>query len=204
MSNCCYPEYQISNWTCWNPCANPCVNPCVNPCANPCANPCVTPCVAPCPPIEPCPPCPTVAFIATTPVGTSIPTGSSVSLSGTPTPITSLSPNTNIGNIGINTVNGQLTVPIAGRYIITSYIDFPANATGTRESYIYSVSGVNNILTLLAYDSRNATSVGSTNISISTTANLNAFDRIYFAATQSSGTTLTTLTDSRFTIVRVC
>ena len=221
----CYPSYnQCYNYcqpVC-NPCApqcNPCPAPC-NPCANPCANPVSSTCAL-CP--TPCPaPCPAVTYITTAPIGTAIPSGvvggtpvlipvgSTTIPAGTVTPITGFSgtPTTNIGGITVNAGTGQFTVPIAGRYFISGTVTFDApvgfGAIGTRQVYIYKVDAVTGVISLLASDSRNAVVTGPTTITVSTAADLNANDRIFFAATQNSGTTITTTTNNRFVITRLC
>lgn len=134
-----------------------------------------------------------------------IPVGSTTYPPTTVTPITGFSgiPITNVGGIVVNSVTGQFTVPIAGRYIVSASIGITANNTGTREVYIYKIDALTNVISLLAYDSRNATVVGPTNISITAVADLCAGDRIFFAATQNSGSPLTTTSDSRYTITRI-
>ncbi len=195
-----------------NPC-NPCPSPC-NPCPSPC-NPC-NPC-NPCPPCNPCSPCATIAYITnaqtqtTIPTGTvgvaptPIPAGSTVIPAGTVTPLTGFTgnPSTNCGGITVNPSNGQFTIPCAGRYTLSIFVGFSANAVGTREVYIYRIDASTGVISLLVSDSRNATSVGPTNVTISTSVDLNANDRIFFAVTQNSGSTLTT-TETRAAIVRLC
>ena len=182
-----------------------------NPCNNPCSNPCQP---IQCAPI-PCQPvinqCPNVSYITSIPTGTVIPSGAAAPI-GTVTPILGYSPvpSTSIGGITLNATNGQFTVPIVGRYIITAFIGFVETPTtiigGTRQLYIYKVDGTTGALTLLAEDSRNAVTTGNTYISIATTADLNAGDRIFVAATQNNTAAIpvTTTTDGRFTITRLC
>lgn len=215
----------FNNFNHCNPCHNLCNNPCNNACNNLCSttcNPCnnvCNPCNNNCNPCNNvCNPCPNVTFItnpatATTitsnPVGTAptpIPAGSTVIPAGTVVPITGFSgtPIVNCGGITVNSGTGQFTIPISGRYIISGSVIFSPNATGTREVYIYRVSGTSGIISLLASDSRNATAVGTTNVTVTTTADLLAGDRIFFAATQNSGSSITAQIDSRYSITRVC
>lgn len=164
-------------------------------------------------PCQPCNPCPTISYITTIPTANTIPNGPAAP-AGTVTPIIGYSPipSTNIGNIVLNGTNGQFTVPICGRYIITAMIGFVETSItivgGTRQLYIYKVDGTTGSLTLLAEDSRNAVITGNTYVSIATTADLNPGDRIFLAATQNNTGTgtpsVTTTTDGRFTISRLC
>jgi len=82
-------------------------------------------------------------------------------------------------------------------------VAFAANATGTRELYIYKVDGSTGVISLIASDSRNAATIGTTNITLTTVADLKANDRIFIAASQSSGAPLNT-TEARIAIVRLC
>jgi len=197
---CCNPCQPIcSTCTSFPQCNNICQPQCNNICQPQCNNICqpqCNPCVITCPP---CPaPCPTTSFITGIPTPTTLVTGSptTIIVFGVPT--------TNIGGIVLNPINGQFTVPTAGRYVISGYIGFSANPTGTREVSIFRIDATTNITSLLASDTRNATSIGPTNVTVTTTADLNAGDRIYFVATQNSGATLSTTTDSRISIVRLC
>jgi len=208
----------LSYYSYCNPCKQNYCQIQYNPCQIQC-NPCQSQCVpSPCPIYPPISPCPAVTYITSSSTITSIPTGT-VGVAPTPIPIGSTTipvntvtsitgltgvPTINIGGITVNATTGQLTVPIAGRYDISAYVSFMANAIGTREIYIYKVDVTTGIISLLASDSRNATIVGSTNATISTTAQLNSGDRIFYAVTQNSGTVIITTTDSRFTITRLC
>lgn len=171
------------------------------------------------------PPCPTppvctqVAYIIGAPTPTTIPSntvgtaptlipvGSTTIPAGTVNPIIGYTavPTTNIGGVTVNTTNGQFTIPAAGRYIITGYFGFSSNAVGSRELYVYKIDGTTGVISLLALDSRNAvTTTGEpTNITITTAWSFNASDRVFFAATQNSGSSLTTTTDSQVSIVRI-
>ena len=178
-------------------------------CCNPCGQPVrYGPCQPVCQPINPCP---TVSYITTIPTGTTIASGAAAP-TGTVTPIIGYSPtpSTNLGNITLNATNGQFTIPISGRYIISAFIGFVETATtiigGTRQVYIYKVDGTTSSLTLLAEDSRNAVTTGNTYASIATTADLNAGDRIFIAATQNNTAAIavTTTTDGRLAITRLC
>lgn len=200
----CYPYYNPNLCT-------PCVGS-VNypiPC-NPCNQ--YTICSPP-----PCPPPIRVAYITTAPTTTSIPSGT-VGVAPTPIPPSSTtipantvtvilgysnSPITNVGGIIVNTSTGQFTVPSGGNYNIICYIGIAANATGTREFYIYRVDATTGIISLIAMDSRNATAVGSTYANLSADVDLNAGDRIFFAVTQNSGSILTTTSDNRFSLVKM-
>lgn len=109
----------------------------------------------------------------------------------------------------LNTATGQFIVPSVGRYLITGFIGFAEAGTGgagvgTRQFYIYKIDGTTGTITLLAEDSRNAVTSGNTYISLSTVADLNANDRIYFAVGQNSLVALSTTIDGRFTINRLC
>lgn len=115
----------------------------------------------------------------------------------------------NINNtIMLNTTNGQFMVPITGRYLITGFIGFietvSSSGVGTRQFYIYKVDATTTAITLLSEDSRNAVVNGNTYISITTIADLNVNDKIYFAASQNSLVDLSTTTNSRFAINRLC
>ena len=222
--NQCFPNYNACN-PCANQCVNPCANSCVNPCANLCANPCANPnsnlCANLCQPICPAP-LPAITYITSAPIGTAIPSGpvgippvpipigSTTIPAGTVTPITGFTgtPITNVGGITVNPSTGQFTVPIAARYLISAYVTFDApvgfGSIGTREVYIYKIDAVTGVISLLASDSRNAAVTGPTRVTITTQAQLNANDRIFFAATQNSGTTIMTTTDNRFSISRIC
>jgi len=160
--------------------------------------------------VPPCPPpiIPIVTYITTAITGTAIPTGgipippgSTTVPAGTVTVIGGFStvPNTNTGGIVLNTATSQFTIPIPGRYIISGEISFPGTLTipvpimNTRAFYIYRVDVTTGIINLLASDSREAaTGTAPTNITLTTIAELNAGDRIFFAATQNSGATIIT------------
>jgi hypothetical protein len=197
-----------------NQCHNPCQqSQCHNPCQQQlqqlqCHDPCRQQIQCP----NPCNPCPAVSYITTIPTPTpNIPSGLPAP-TGTVTPIIGFSPtpSTNIGGITLNGTNGQFTIPVTGRYVITAFVGFVETPTtvagGTRQLYIYKVDGTTGALTLLAEDSRNAVITGNTYISIATTADLNPGDRVFIAATQSNtaGTPINTTTDGRFTITRLC
>lgn len=186
----------------WNSC-NPC-NPC-NPCPNICGpQVCNIPC-----PVQP------VAYIANAAVTTSvlsvnppnpIPIGSITfpPLSTNVTVISGFSgtPTTNVGCITNNITSGQFTLPVAGRYELSAYVSFTANSVGTRELYLYKVDGSTGVISLIVSDSRNAATVGTTNITLTTIAEFKANDRLFIAASQSSGASLST-TEARIAIVRL-
>uniref|UniRef100_A0A6G6AAL6 Uncharacterized protein n=1 Tax=Borely moumouvirus TaxID=2712067 RepID=A0A6G6AAL6_9VIRU len=205
----CYPYYCAT----YNPCQVACI-----PYPPVCQTACIPSYPAICPPTPPLPPPPIIVEYATTaptattiPSGTigvpptPIPAGSTVIPAGTVTVISGYSPTPtrNIGGITLNTTTNQFTLPLAGRYLITSFIGISANPTGTRESYIYRVSGTTGVISLITTDSRNATDVGPTYINLATEDSFQAGDRIFFAVTQNSGTVLTTTPNSRFTITRL-
>lgn len=179
-----------------------------NSCYNPCQPIQCTPVVYSQPPTNHCP---AVSFITNITTGTVVPAGAGAP-TGTITPILgySVTPSTNVGGIIVNAINGQFTVPQSGRYVITAFIGFIETTTsivgGTRQVYIYKVDGTTNALTLLAEDSRNAVTTGNTYVSIATTADLNSNDRIFVAATQNNtaAISVTTTTDGRFTLTRLC
>ena len=192
--------------TCYNPC-NYCYDVCrpqnicstiYNPCQpinNVCQNICATTC-NPCGVVSQ--QCPEVAYIAAAATPTVLPTGVATTISGfTGIPIR------NVGGIINNVTTGQFTVPCAGRYEVSGFVSFPANATGTRQLDIYVVDGTTGAITLAASDTRNAALTGPTNITLTTVVYLKANDRVYLSATQNSGTTLTTI-ESRISIVRLC
>jgi len=208
-----------------NPC-QPC-QPCQpNPCQpNPCQqqqvfSPCLPRCSSPCQSQSPCRPpcdlgrCPNVAYITSSVVATSvptggiaIPTGSTTIPGGTVTVITGYTgtPTTNIGGIQLNFATGQFTISCTGRYLLSISICFIANPTGTREVYIYKIDAITALISLLASDTRNATVTGNTCASVTTVSDLNTNDRIFFAVTQSSGAVLSTASDtSRYIITRLC
>ena len=164
-------------------------------------------------------PCPTVSYITGIANATQIP--ANTSLQNNITTIIGYSiPTTNMGGIVISPNNGQFTIPINGRYIITVFIGFVesimangnpvSTSPATRQIYIYKISNSISAPTLLTEDSKNATysvsSVVNTYISIATTADLTAGDRIFVAASQTNvnNITIPTTTDGRFTITRLC
>ncbi|AGC01714.1 hypothetical protein H012_gp751 [Acanthamoeba polyphaga moumouvirus] len=205
----CYPYFCAT----YNPCQVACI-----PYPPVCQTTCVPSCPPVCPPTPPIPPPPIVVeYATTTPSGTPIPTspvgvpptpipvGSTVIPAGTVTVISGYSPTPtrNVGGITLNTTTNQFTIPLAGRYLITSFIGITANPTGVRESYIYRVSGTTGVISLIASDSRNATDVGATFINLTTEDYFQAGDRIFFAVAQNSGAVLSTTSNSRFTITRL-
>jgi hypothetical protein len=122
-------------------------------------------------------------------------------------------PEVNTGGITYTPSSGQFTVPLTGRYIISSSyaFEFTTGTTagvGIRYAYIYKVDAVTNVMTLLAEDNRNAAAVGTTAITLSTVANLNAGDRIFFAAAQNSGLSINIAPlenpANYFSITRLC
>lgn len=196
---------------------NPCSyyrNDCKPQCCIPqCNNLCYSYCQPPaCPPV--CGPC-SVAYDTVSTTSTAIPTTANpviippgnTSYVGLVTPITGFTgtPITNIGGVTYNNTTGQFTIPSAGYYSISTNVGFSANSTtGTRELYIYKVDGVSGAITLLASDSRNAASVGATYITLTTTAYFNTGDRVFVGANQSSGISLPTVSNNRFTLIKIC
>ncbi|BCS82869.1 hypothetical protein QLL95_gp1254 [Cotonvirus japonicus] len=189
---------------------------CVQVCQPVCGSPCVTSCPSPCPTPIPCPvtiveyltTAPTATTIPSGPVGfppTPIPVGSTTIPEGTVTTIIgyATTPIRSIGGITLNVATGQFTVPLAGTYLITGFVGFSANTIGTREVYIYKVNGATSVITLVSLDNKNAVSIGPTYTSFSAQEYLNAGDRIFFAATQNSGSVITTIADNRFSISRL-
>lgn len=183
-------------------CCNSCNTTCF-PCQTIC-NPCATTCTPPA--------CPNVTYITVAPTVTTIPTGGMAIPAGVTTipsaTVTVIngftgSPTTNVGGIILNTANGQFTIPISGRYLLSGFISFTANTTGTRETYIYKIDSTTGVISLLTSDTRNATSAGVTSVTITTVAELNAGNQIFFAVTQSSGSNLNTTTDNKFVIARL-
>lgn len=213
--------YPCLNNTCNNlfqntPCQQQTCQTVCQPTCNPCPSLC-NPCQTILNPCNPCSiPCPAVSYITTAITPTSIPSGTP-GLAPTVIPVGSTTipagtvtvlggfgtPTTNVGCISINASTNQFTVPIAGRYIISGNIGFASNPMGTREFYIYKVDGTTGVISLIVSDSRNATVVGNTFITLTTVADLRANDRIFFAATQNSGSTLAT-TDLRVAISHLC
>lgn len=181
-------------------------------------------------PPPPCPtPCPAVSFItsatipisiATTPIGTAptpVPVGSTtIPVGSTIIPITGTNlvsaPEVNTGGITYTPSSGQFTVPLTGRYVVSSAFSFGETPVGfgpgQRYSYIYKVDAVTNIISEIAEDSRNAASVGTTAITVTAVLNLNAGDRVFFAAAQNTGVPLNIVPLSnpanRFSITRLC
>ncbi|AZL89950.1 hypothetical protein QKC54_gp0214 [Megavirus baoshan] len=205
----CYPSYNTCQISCipYPPVCQPICQPVCQPACLP------APCPVPCPPapivVEYSTTAPTATTIPSGTVGvapTPIPAGSTVIPAGTVTVISGYSavPTKNVGGITLNTTTNQFTLPLAGRYLISSYIGISANSVGTRESYIYRVNGTTGVISLITSDSRNATAVGPTYITLTTEDRFNAGDRIFFAVTQNSGSVLTTTADNRFTITRLC
>lgn len=174
----------------------------------------------------PCdPPCPNITLITTAidrflvpttapgtaptpiPIGaTSIPAGSTI------IPITGsilFSPEVNSGGITYNPANGQFTLPIGGRYIVSLTLSFASlDVIGIRDTYIYKVDAVTRVISLLAGDSRNAAEVGVTRVTLTTVASFNPGDSIFFAVAQNSGESIFIfpLGDpaNRFAITRLC
>ena len=180
--------------------------------------------------------CPTVSVITTatapfavptTPIGkapipipenaTSIPPGSTIIRITGATLLTR--PEINSGGIKYNKNNGQFTVPLTGRYIITAFLSFAgliANAMGVgilsigdiRDVYIYRVHSATGIISLLAADSRDTVSHGPLRVTVTVTTNLNAGDHIFFAVSQNTGATINIFSTSDpanlFSITRIC
>ena len=197
-------------------------------------NPCYTSplnppgCVNPCPPVNVPPPnplCPNITVITSAitpfnipsaPAGTAavpVPIGAtSIPNNSTITPINTqnlFNPEVNFGGISYTPVNGQFTVPVAGRYLVSATFSFASLETGgIRDVYIYKVDAVTRVISLLAGDSRNAVAVGTTRVTITTVANLNVTDSIFFAAAQNSGSGLNIFPigdpTNRFIITRLC
>lgn len=193
-------------------------NPCGyyrNDCCPPqqCNNICYTQCQpTSCPPT--CGPC-AVSYDTISSTSTSLPNNptptvvqvGSTSYAGVVTPITGFTatPIVNIGGITYNNTTGQFTISSAGNYLISTNAGFAINSTsGTRELYIYKIDGITGVISLLASDSRNATSVGATYITLTTNAYLNVGDRIFVGANQSSGITLPTVSNNRLSIIKLC
>jgi len=193
-----------------------CSQPCVAPCPVQCPTPCPTQCPIQCP--TPTPTCPTVTFISDLNTAVVVPINGTPIVPGStiiPATITVVNgflgvPTTNIGGISQN--GGFFTIPIAGRYIITTDICFaaptlPVTATDTREVYIYRIDATTGIITLLAVDTRTPVSGTPTCINVATVADLHSGDRIFIAAIArqpiTSGATVT-ITSGRLAITRVC
>ncbi len=190
-----------------SPNSNLCPNLCSNPCPDTC-NPC-NPCYCPCPNVAFGATTPTPNCIPTIPVNTAptpIPPGSTTIPFGTVTPITGFTgvPVTNVGGITVNTITGQFTIPLTGRYLVTAYFSIADNPSGTRSAYLYRVDGKTGVMSLIVVDSRNATQVGPTNITVQTVIEFNARDKLFMAVAQNSGTSLINLPTSRMVLTRLC
>ena len=219
QKQCCDPYQNQCCSTCplgqGNSYQNQCYNPCpikIQPCILSCPNICAAPCPAPCPPLPLnviyATSAPTVTIIPTG--GTSIPAGSTI-VPATITVVTGFSPvpTTNLGGITLNPVNGQFTVPVAGRYTITGTDTFTTNSlTGNITLYIYRIDVTNNVISLLAANAITVVPVStSTSNTVTTIADLNAGDRIFYAVTQNTGANISTsAVDNRFVIAltRAC
>lgn len=181
---------------------------------SPYAYPCPWPIPNICPPTYcPPPPAPTSTIVITNtnaitnvPSGAipaiPIPAGSTTIPVGTVTPITALNPipTTSVGGITFNTTNGQFTVPLAGRYLVSASVVFSVNPTGTRQLYVYKITAASGIISLVSATGANAALSGPTYLNISTVAEMAANDRLFFAVTQDSGAALTISTDTKFVI----
>lgn len=134
-----------------------------------------------------------------------IPPNSTIVPPGTVTVINSFSttPINNNGGIIPNYLTGFFTIPVSGRYNIAAYLSFSANPNGIRNAFIYRQSAANSTINVMAKDSRNAVSVGTTNIAIGTNIDFNAGDKVFFAVSQNSGSTLNINIDGRLTLVRI-
>ncbi|AEJ34930.1 hypothetical protein [Acanthamoeba castellanii mimivirus] len=206
-----YPCVTYGN--CYTTCASPCLpypTNCVQVCTSsqPCPSPCPIPVPCPVTIVEYITTAPTATTIESSPTGmalTPIPVGSTSIPSGTVTVITgyAATPVRSIGGITLNSALGQFTVPLAGSYLITGYIGFSYNAVGIREVYVYKVDGATSVITLISTDSRNTTATNPTYISYSAMDYFNAGDRIFIAAAQNSGSTITTTADNRIAITRM-
>lgn len=228
-SSCGYPgvycgSSYYSNKS-YDPWSSSCISVCTSPCHNVC-QPCIStysatcaPCTSVCPPVCPpiCPqPCPNITYITNTsaliantvvngttplqpfPTGsTSIPATSSAIVNFLTVPLVSS------GGITLNATNGQFTVPVSGRYLISATIGFTTNATGSRELDIYKYNTTTGIYTLLASDSRLANADSPTYITVTTAAELSANEIIVFVASQNSGAPLNLTTDGRVAITRI-
>lgn len=222
-----YPGFYNGYYSKCNPYRSQCLTVCqpVN-CCNPCStgsyiayNQC-TPTTNygvtcnPCNVNNPCNPCPNVTYIAnpatatvalaTTPtVVNPIPIGSTI-ITGV-TPITGFTgtPTSNCGGITVTPSTGQFTIPIAGRYLLSANVIFNANAiAGSDQVYIYRIDATTGVISLLSSGSQISTINIPNRISVSTFADLNPGDRIFFAVTSSNGSTVDT--SSRFGITRLC
>ena len=152
----------------------------------------------------PCPtPCSDVVYITEIPVavvipsgGIAIPTGTIIPAGTTTLPVGTLtlingygiSPITNLGGITLN--NGFFTVPVAGKYSLTTDVVFQPTSTvvptDLRELFIYRIAAGTGVTTLLAVDTRVPVAGNPTAVNVSTGAYLNAGDRIFIAARQIS------------------
>jgi len=212
--SCNNPLSCYSSYYCNLPCVPVC-QPCQTVCCtkkNKCTcNECTIQCPSPakCPPI--------VIYITLMQSAVSIPSGT-VGVAAIPIPPGSIYPPIPAGTVtllngfsglplnncgGITVNNGFFTIPISGTYAVSATIGISANATGDRQFYIYLISAATNVISLLSLDSRNAVATGSTYANVFAEVSANPGDQIFFAATQNSGSVLSTTTDSRFAIVRV-
>jgi hypothetical protein len=148
--------------------------------------------------------------------GTSIPAGTVIAPGTTTVPTNTVTvingytgPTiTNVG--GIILFNGFFNIPENARFFINTTICFAAPtttaATDFRELYIYQVAAVTGLVTTLADDSRVPIAGSPTCINISAAAQLNAGDRIFVAARQSTSnaSSVNTIADmGRFAIMRI-
>lgn len=198
-NNCYYPQYSYPQYSV----------------------PCPTP--TPICPV-PTPVCPIVTYITniasstailsggtSIPAGTVIPTGSTAVPAGTVTVVNGYTgaPIKNEGGIIPN--NGFFTVPVAGRYIISSNQCFNSVATvastDVREVYIYKVEASTGLVTMIADDSRTPIAGSATCVNVSSVVDLAANDRIFIAVRQTNvaATTIDTVAASgRLAIARIC
>lgn len=160
--------------------------------------------------------CPSVSYTTGPATETSLQTGQSGnSYMGTVLNGFGITTETSTGGITYNTTTGQITIPIVGRYEITVFVTFgPSGDVGTnpsrRELFIYKIpSGSANSTTYVLLTSESFPSVSTssqTRATLTTFADLNANDKIFVSALQTSGSTINVLaqTSNRLSVIRDC
>lgn len=121
---------------------------------------------------------------------------------------------TQVGNCNITTTpatpvcttpfaNGQFRILLAGKYFISATESFASNGLGGIITlYIYKID-ITGIIILLAANTSSVSVNSTTYNNVSTIAHLNSGDRIFFAITQQTGSSISTISDNRFVITRI-
>lgn len=197
--------YKKKNYKTYDPCSSVCYQPVYLYPSSSASTSCCPTSPYPCAPTSPYPCAPTstaIEYVTGAAASQAIATGVLTTLTGF-----SNAPIVNFGNITYNSVTGQYTVPVTGRYLLSAFVTFlPTLPVGTTTLFLYRIDATNVPTVIAAQTAPN--SITGTRITLTTYANLNAGDRLYLAAIQDSGAPATVfpLTDptSRFSILRIC